>query len=660
MKIILLLLTFTLCNSIFSQNYKPDYTSRNNEIMRHIQKDEFYDAIKKMDVFLLSYPEDARMFFNRGLAELYMNDYFAAKQDMLKAKELGFSEHRDVINFVTSKSYLVRLLTKSYMDFDSLNPENGFKPDYSLKDSLQGSLRPERTCFDVHYYNLTVKINPKTKSIEGSNQIYFITKEITSKIQIDLSDNFTILSIDWKGKELKYNRLFNAVFISFDEPLRANESHLLTIGYAGKPRVAPSPPWNGGFVWKKERFNYWTGVACEHLGASSWWPCKDHLSEKPDSMSINIQVPTGYEAIANGNLRSTNKLINGYTNFEWFVSYPINSYCVTFYMGKFVNFHEFFSNANGSYRIDYYVLPSHLKKARKYYSKTKDILEVYEKLFGEYPYKRDGVAMVEAPFEGMEHQSAIAIGGGYGKKDRRNYENKDYDYLLVHETAHEWWGNTVTMGDMADAWISEGFATFAEHLFIEEMFGYEEYVSASADNMLDIFNIWPMVGKRGVNDNSFLSGDIYHKGAAMLNNLRCTINDDSLFFSIVKNFYEKYKFKIVTSSDFTNYVNERTCGDYTDFFNKFLYDTIPPVLKYKFSLVDDTLRFKYRWIHVGKNFTMPFSIAINNEKNYRLNGTTEFQTFILGNVKSFYLPNEKRFKKDQITKNSFTYYWTSW
>ena len=658
-KPILLFITFFIYAFVYAQQVRSDYDIRFDKIVKHLEAHEYYDAIPEIDYFLILFPNDRYMYGNRGIAKLALNDYIGAKEDFLQSKKLG-ENNNNLINFMTSKSLLVNMMTKGYMDSDSLLEENGFRPVFGLKDSLQGALRPERNCYDIYYYDLTVKILPETKSIEGCNLIYFKTIESTHKIQIDLADNFEIQAISWKDKELKYSRVYNAIFVEFDQDLPLNENQVLTVKYSGIPRVAPSPPWNGGFVWEKTHGDWWIGVACEHLGASSWWPCKDHLSEKPDSMSINIQVPTGYQAIANGNLRSAKPVDINYTSFEWFVSYPINSYGVTFYMGKFVDFNEVFTNANGSYNIDYYVLPNHLKKAKKYYSQTKEIVKVYEKLFGEYPYKADGMAMVEAPYSGMEHQSAIAIGDEYGSKKRRNYENTDYDYLIVHETAHEWWGNTVTMGDMADAWISEGFATYSEHLFMEEKFGYPEYVSASASTMENIYNIWPLVGVRNVNDNTFIGGDIYHKGAAMLNNLRCIIDNDSLFFSLIKSFYNEYKFKISTSIDFVTFVNGYTGKDYTDFFNKFLYDTNPPVLEYSFNLANGTLIFSFRWIGVGHNFVMPFSITLNGKENRRLVATSKYQTVQFGDVSSFYLPSEKKFEKDQITKNSFTYFWTSW
>jgi len=658
--VILLFLALFSCELLFSQTNYEKYQKDFATILNQIEMKEYYDAIKNMDLFNINYPNNAGMYYNRGMVNFKLNNYKSAIADLKKSKELGNTFQSNFVSYLTDKEYLVKLLCDHYIDFKLLSPTNGYKQIYGRKDSLRGALRTERNCFDVTYYNLTVKIMPSKKSIEGRNQIYFTTTHTTSRIQIDLTQNYSIQSITRKSKELQYSRLDNAILIDLGEKIPTNQKESITITYSGKPRVAPNPPWDGGFVWKHSRFSWWIGVACEQFGASTWWPCKDHLSDKPDSMTINIQVPNGYKAIANGNLRSTKAIDNKYTNYEWYVSYPINSYGVTFYMGKFIDINEKFTNTNGTYDMDYYVLAHHEKKARKFYGQMKDIITIYEKLFGEYPYKNDGVGMVEAPYEGMEHQSAIAIGGRYGKGTPWNYNDIPYNYLLIHETAHEWWGNTITMADMADAWLSEGFTTYSEQLFMEQRFGYKSYLNAVANNMSEIFNVWPIVGIKDVNDNSFIGGDIYNKGATTLNNLRCTINNDSLFFSMLKEYYNKFKFKTIATSDFTNFVNEKTGKDYSDFFDKFLNDTEPPTLEYKFIQKDDTLKFSYKWINVGKNFTMPFSITINDKTNYRLEATTESQVFVLDKVKSFYLPSEKRLDKEQMTKNAFTYYWTSW
>ncbi len=660
-KILLVLVLVLLCRSSFSQKKETNYASGLQAIFDHYDEDEYYDAIIEIDTLLKRYPMEARLYYIRGYINYKMNDFEVASKDMQQAKSLGYKDYNKFMSRVISNEYMVNLLTKYYYyDTLKLSADNNYKVHYGLKDSLQGALRPERTCFDVYFYDLTVKIIPAEKSIEGENKIYFTTTTTTDEIQIDLTENLQINSIEWNNTKLEYKRIYNAIFIRFPQKLNENENQLITIRYDGKPRIAPDPPWNGGFVWEKKRGHWWVGVACEHLGASSWWPCKDHLTEKPDSMRINIQVPSKYQAVSNGNLRSTTTLAHNYTNFEWFVSYPINSYGVTFYMGKFVNFNEIFTNEKGSYPIDYYVLSQHLTKAKQYYCNTRDIVEVYEKLFGEYPYSNDGMAMVESPYEGMEHQSAIAIGDVYSEKSQKDYNFRDYKYLVIHEMAHEWWGNTVTMSDMADAWISEGFATYAEHLFMEEKYGYDEYLNASAYNMHYILNIWPVVGIPDVNDNTFLSGNIYTKGAATLNNLRCTLNNDSLFFAMIKGFYSEFSFKTITTTDFVEFVNNYTGQDFTDFFNKFLYETDPPVLEYSFTNEDKLLHFNYKWINVDSNFTMPFSIMINKYQNIRLVGTSKNKMVRVTNTDSFYLPNEKRFNHKKLRPNSFTYYWTHW
>jgi len=664
MKKVYLIICFVFCllstYSQLAEDNKGNYYERLGEILESLDNNDAYTAIIKLDELIIDYPGEPKSYYYRGMIHIGMNNYYDGRVDLIKAVDLGWKHNKNYINFLTSKKFIVDNFVK-FSKFDySLSDTNGFMIIHNLCDSLQGGLRPERTCYDVYYYDLTVKVLPKTKSIDGLNKIYFKVLNDTKRIQLDLSDKLEIEFIKMNGNDLAFERICNALFVDFNEELVANQNYELTVKYSGSPRIAPDPPWNGGFVWKNKRFKKWVGVACEHLGASSWWPCKDHLSEKPDSMTINVQVPSKYKGISNGNLKSTTEIDSKYTNYEWFVSYPINSYNVTFYMGDFVNFSEEYTNRKGKYNIDYYVFPFHLETARKYYCQTKDIVKVYENLFGEYPYKDDGIAMVEAPYEGMEHQSAIAIGDSYHSEGAYFYEDTDYSYIVVHELAHEWWGNTVTMTDMADAWISEGFATYTELLFMEQIYDYKKYLTAAAEQMFYILNIWPMVGAPDVNDNSFFGGDIYNKGSAMLNNLRCDINNDTVFFGMIKSFYHNNMFKTLKTIDFINHVNNYTGKDYTDFFNKFLYDTEPPILEYEFVLKDNILRIKYKWDNVGEGFTMPFSITINEKFNYRLEGSANYRVVSFSNVEKFYIPNEKQIDKDIISKNAFTYFWTHW
>jgi aminopeptidase N len=660
--LIIFLSTFTFTVNLLCQSTSvaPDDIKKIESIISDLDKGRSFEALGPINNLIVKYPDQGYFRMLKGAARMYMNDVEGARKDFILAQHLGYMSN-EMMNAATSKEYMVNMMMKDQGYEYKLDPLRGFKPVIEQKDILQGNLSKERNCFDVLFYDLTVKILPETKSIEGKNSIYFQTLAATRSIQIDLFPEYTITSILWNEKRLSFTRNFGAVFIDFGEELKTGSHEVIVVEYNGVPRQAPRPPWNGGFVWEKDKGRHHIGVACEHLGASSWWPNKDHLSDKPDSMRINIQVPVGYQAISNGNLRSEKDAGKGYKNFEWFVSYPINNYNVTFYMGDFVNFNEKYTNSKGTCQIDYYVLPSNLKKAGEYYAQTKDIINVYEKLYGEYPFMNDGAAMVEAPFEGMEHQGAIAIGGNYGKSSRkRAYWTKDYDYLLVHETGHEWWGNAVAIGDMADAWINEGFTTYSEYLFAEEKFGYPAYVKAAALNQKYIKNLWPVVGQKGINENTFLGGDIYNKGAAMLNNLRCIMDNDTLFKKILKEYYKRYVYKITTTDDFVKLVHEITRSDYSDFFNKFLYVPDPPTLKCSYVIRNKTLSFTYNWINVGNNFEMPFCIAINDREYIRLVGTTKLQVYYHDDVKSIFLPNEYRFDENLVPHNSLTYYWTSW
>lgn len=633
-----------------------------NEIINEMNGKAFLEAFQDLNSFIQNYPNVGELYYLRAAARRNLNDFSGSVSDLKMAKGAGIKNNLDYIELMTSKEAMVQYLLKNLEHKADLDPKRNYRPVILPGDTIQGAMRPERSCYDVSFYNLTVKIIPDTKSIEGRNEIFFLTTRETRVIQVDLSPIYAINYIKWADRSLNYKRIEGGIFIDLGEMVPEGTSGKIEIEYNGTPLIARKPPWNGGFVWEKDKNKIHAGVACEHLGASSWWPVKDHLSDKPDSMTINLLVPKGYTGISNGNLVSHADTDGYYSSFKWHVSYPINTYNVTFYMGDFVNFNEKYNNGASSFDMDFYVLPKNLEKARKYYAQTREIISVFEKCFGSYPFPGDGVGMVEAPFEGMEHQGAIAIGGGYGKgNNRRDYWTKEYDYLLIHETAHEWWGNALAIGDMADAWINEGFGTYAECLFAEEKAGYEGYIKALAPQFSNILNLWPLVGERNINANTFLGGDIYHKGSAMLNNLRCIINNDTLFKNMIKSFFLKNVYKIVNTSDFVNHVHKYTNSDFTDFFNIFLYNAEPPVLLCSYTISkDNTLNFTYKWINTGKNFTMPFCIAVSDKEYIRLVGTTSQQSFRYENAKKFYLPNENRYNIEAIPPNSFTYYATSW
>ncbi|MFH2141073.1 MAG: M1 family aminopeptidase [Bacteroidota bacterium] len=668
MKTILFVLFISCLNNIFAQNQNyyqyiqnrersVEIYERVNEIEIELNNNQIHNAIVLMNSFIQKYPVEGKfMYYYRGIAKKHLNEMNAAKIDFQLAKSSGYIGKDSLVDFWLSKEFAANILADGYIENPDFKEDNNLKPVFSRIDSLQGALRSERACFDVTSYNLKVRIYPEEQKIKGKNLIYFNMAEKSKTIQLDLFANYSIDSILFNGSELKYTREFNAVFIELSEELAVGKNYCIQVNYSGIPRIAPNPPWNGGFVWSKKKNKHWIGVACEHLGASSWWPNKDHLSDKPDSMRITIEVPSDLTAVSNGNLIRSYPVDSNYNAFEWFVSYPINNYNVTLYAGNFIQFGEEYTNANGTYYIDYYVLPQNEKIAREYYSKTKDVFEVFEKVFGEFPFKNDGAAFIESPFMGMEHQSAIAIGDNYGKNKRRNYEDTDYDYLVVHETAHEWWGNAVAIGDMADAWINEGFGTYAELLFMEEKYGYNSYIKGAAVIMQSIFNIWPLVGVRHVNDNSFLGGDIYNKGAIMLHNLRCIMDNDDLFKKLIKDFYNKYKYRICDTDDFLNFVTEITGENYLPFLNTFLYNADPPLLRYATVKDSNDIIFYYRFEQVELGFEMPFNIITDKYESLRFTGKEIIQSKRIANTSSFYLPTGYIYSIN-MKKNSFTYFW---
>ncbi len=618
----------------------------------------YHGVIKNMNRLIEVEPAHAAAYYNRGLAKINLGDIDDACNDFHDAAILGFEKNKLLARYYCDPSYKLNFLKKYYYKKETLLPENNNRPRYTRADTLRGALRPERTCFDVYYYELTVRIIPQGKKIRGTNDIYLTVMEPSRTIQIDLFDNYTINEIMWQDRKLDFVREYNAVFIKFPVMINPGEKHVIRITYYGKPAKAQDPPWKGGFVWKRDKkFNRWAGVACEHYGASSWWPTKDHLSDKPDSMKINIEVPGRYDAISNGTLRNTEKVDKSYKRYEWFVSYPINNYNVTFYMGRYTRFYDTLIMANDTLLLKYYVMPYNLEKAKKHFTQTSGVLKFYTNVFGKYPFARDGYGLVESPYSGMEHQTAIAYGNEYSNEKEFPYRNRQYDYIIVHESAHEWWGNSVTAGDMADAWIHEGFATYAEMLFIENVFGNEEYLYEINNKAGNIYNVWPMVQNRNVNEDSFAGSDIYNKGAMMLHCFRCTLNNDSLFFRVIKDFCVSNRYRIVSTDDFIEFVNLNTKGNYSAFFNKYLYDTRLPVLEYSFRKDSSDMFLSYKWTEVEDGFTMPFCIETDCKKSIRLTGTTDRKEIKLENTSWFIFFNIWK-GYEGAEQNSFTYFWT--
>lgn len=524
---------------------------------------------------------------------------------------------------VTKTFIFILLMAINHSGFSQLLNQ---KKVFTRKDSLRGSLRPERECFDVDYYELALNFDTVNASISGSNSIYFKVKKMTNIIQLDLEEHIAIDSILWQNKVLAFTREFNAVFVRFPETLTFNSRNTVTVKYHGQPVIAKRAPWDGGFVWSKDKEgNAWIAVACEGLGASSWWPCKDHLSDEPDSMKITCIVPTGLSAVCNGNLIQERKVSEKQTAFTWSISYPINTYNITFNIGKYTHWRDSLRYSDGDIlRLDYYVMPYNLEFSKKQFEQVKPMLLCYEKYLGKYPFMRDGYALVETPYLGMEHQGAIA----YGNKYQTGYAGKDFskigldfDYIIIHETGHEWWGNSVSCRDIADMWIHEGFCTYTEAIYVECMFGKakaKEYINAKRSS---VRNKAPIQGSYGVNEEG--DGDMYNKGMLMLNTVRNIVGDDELWWQIIKGISDTaFKMKVTDADEIISYFNKKSGQNLSAVFSQYLKYPKLPTLVYSLKRKGKNCKLTYSWETDVANFQMPVFVYVQ-KKLHRLDGNNK-------------------------------------
>lgn len=513
---------------------------------------------------------------------------------------------------------------------------SGVDDKFSRADSLRGSLRAERTWYDVTFYDLNITIDPDSQSIAGYNTIHYNVLKSYPVMQLDLFDNLDIDSIIYKDRALEYRREYNAVFIEMGELVKPGEIQQLTFYYSGKPTVAKRAPWDGGFVWDKDdNGNHFVGVACQGFGASSWWPNKDHQSDEPDSMRIAGTVPSDLVLASNGRLRDTIQKDEDWTTYEWFVSYPINNYGVSVTIADFVNFNDSYeSPTEGELDLRYYVLSYNLEKAKKQFEQVGPMMECFEDWLGPYPFWNDGFALIETPYLGMEHQSGIA----YGNEYLTGYAGTDFsrigltfDYIIIHEAGHEWWGNNLTSEDIGDMWIHEGFCTYSEALYVECMNGYEtamDYVNAKKPT---ISNREPVQGPYGVNQEG--AGDMYNKGMLMLNTVRHAVGDDGLWKEILKGLQIDYRHSIVTRKDIVKYMNEKTGKDLAPIFSQYLDYTSVPQLQYKMTKKGKNLIVDYRWEADAEGFNLPFKYKDHNGEWLTIYPTSEWQTLKLKKVK---------------------------
>jgi len=497
---------------------------------------------------------------------------------------------------------------------------------YTKADSLRGQLTPLRTCYDVQYYHLDVKVDLENKFISGSNLFKFKAVNDFKKLQFDLFDNLSVDKIEYKGKELKFTREFNAVFVTFPEHIKKDQIESFKVYYSGNPIQATRAPWDGGFDWKKDsNGKHFVATAVQGLGASAWWPNKDHLSDEPDSMLISIAVPKGLMNVSNGRLIRTEVLENNYTKYHWRVTKPINNYNISLNIGDYVRIHEKLKTEDGLMDVDYYVLNenataekiNHLKK------NVAETLEALEYWFGPYPFFEDSYKIVETAHLGMEHQSAIAYGNKYqngylGRDGSNTGWGKKWDFIVVHESGHEWFGNNITAKDLADMWIHESFTNYSEALFIDYHYGKEAGQAYVYGNRSGIRNDTPLQGPYHVNKEG--SGDMYVKGGVLWNMVRTIISDDAKWRFILRSLNRDFKHKQVDYNDILNYVSQNANYDFSKVFEQYIQNTTIPTLEVKFQTNGDVFA---RWKTNVKNFKMPIHLGLDKTTS-RVNLTDEF------------------------------------
>lgn len=487
---------------------------------------------------------------------------------------------------------------------------------FTRQDTLRGSVTKERAWWDVKYYHLDIKVNPADSTISGSNTIRYQVLNEYNKMQIDLQEPLKITKVIQDGNELKYQRDGNVYYIELISQQNPAEIKELTIFYNGKPKIAVNPPWDGGITWKKDKNGIpFIASTCQGIGASIWWPNKDHMYDEVDDMLISVNVPKNLIDVSNGRLQSVIDLKDGTRTFNWYVSNPINNYGVSINIGDYVNFSEKFQGEKGELDCDYYVLRENLAVAKSQFQQVPMMLKAFEHWFGPYPFYEDSYKLVEAPYLGMEHQSAVTYGNGFAN----GYRGRDlsetgwglkFDFIIIHESGHEWFANNITYKDLADMWIHESFTNYSESLYVEYYYGKEagaEYVRGTRKG---IKNIKPIIGHYDVNNEG--SADMYPKGGNMLHTLRQIVNNDEKWRTILRGLNSTFYHQTVTTKQIEDYISKAVEMDLSPFFNQYLRQKNIPTLEYYFK---DTTLF-YRWTNCVAEFNMPIKVKLNGVEKW--------------------------------------------
>ncbi|QDV05805.1 Aminopeptidase N [Planctomycetes bacterium Poly30] len=491
--------------------------------------------------------------------------------------------------------------------------ETSAAQDFTEQERLRGSITPERKWWDVQHYGLTLEVMPDTKSLEGSNVISFRTLKKGDRMQIDLQPPLEITRIVHRGEELRFERNGNVYWADFAEAIPAGQDEEVEVFYEGEPQESLRPPWSGGFTWGRDsKGGPFIATTCQGLGASVWWPNKDHGYDEPDrGVDVRVTVPEDLVAVSNGRLKDQSRDAEAKTrSFHWQVTNPINNYCVNLNIGHYMPISSTYEGKGGTLDVQYWVLEHQEEKARKQFQEVPRTLEAFEHWFGQYPFYEDSYKLVVVPYLGMEHQSSVTYGNGF----ENGYRGRDlsetgvglkFDFIIVHESAHEWWGNNVSMDDVADMWIHESFANYAENLFVDYHFSKEEAEDYVIGCRKLIKNDVPIIGTYGLNRSG--SGDMYYKGGNMLHTMRSIVNDDERWRRVLRGINEEFWHDTVKTEDFEAYISRETGFDFGPFFDQYLRTTKIPVLAYEG--VDGGVRLW--WKNVVPGFKVPVDVRLN-------------------------------------------------
>ncbi|QKZ13268.1 M1 family metallopeptidase [Spirosoma sp. KUDC1026] len=520
-------------------------------------------------------------------------------------------------------------MTRLLMIIACLLPLAGWAQRYEFThaDTLRGSITPERAWWDLSFYHLTVRVQPTDSTLSGSTEIRYRVLKPGKTMQVDLQRPLRVVRVEQDGKPLQVRQDGDAYFVTLTKPQQVGKTEAITVQYAGKPHIAKRPPWDGGMVWSRDKSGNWfIATACQGLGASAWWPCKDHMYDEPDSMAISITVPEDLMDVSNGKLRRVTTNADHTRTFDWYVQNPINNYGVNMNIGQYEHWSETYQGEKGPLAIDYYALKDDAEQAREQYKQVPKMMKAFEYWFGPYPFYEDGYKLVQTPYLGMEHQSSVT----YGNRFRNGYLGRDlsqtgwgllWDFIIVHESGHEWFANNITYKDIADMWIHESFTNYSECLFTEYYYGKEAGAQYVVGCRALIRNDKPIIGTYNVNRSG--SGDMYYKGGNMLHMIRQIVGDDDKWRQVLRGLNKTFYHQTVTTRQIENYMIEQTGKNLKPIFDQYLRTTQIPVLEYR----PVAGGLQYRYTNCIADFTMPLRVCLGESGPYQqLQPTTQWKT----------------------------------